>query len=238
MTGERLPARIPVWHLLLAFALSLLVLCSLIGWLHNVHILTQNGMYKSIQAESWIADPANARLDPSNYLYFPLYGAMARALDALDILRGVPWKQFAYLNAFWASLAVAFVYGFIHRLTGNSRVAVGAACFHLGCGFFLLLAVINEDIMPGYTLVLGAMVLAALWFDRPTNTRAARVSSVSSGPTGIAAWAMIGPPSSSGVTKCTVQPWIRTPAASARRCVCRPGNAGSRAGWILRSLPA
>ena len=25
------------------------------------------------------------------------------------------------------------------------------------------------------------------------------------------------------VTKCTVQPWMRTPSASARRCVCRPG---------------
>ncbi|HYX03221.1 MAG TPA: hypothetical protein VE963_14115, partial [Reyranella sp.] len=167
-----------VWHLLLAFALSLLLLCSLIGWLHNVHILTQNGMYKSIQAEPWIADPANARLDPSNYLYFPLYGAMARALDALGILRGMAWKQFAYLNAFWASLAVAFVHGFIHRLTGNAWVAACAACFHLGCGFFLLLAVINEDIMPGYTLVLGATALAALWFDRPTNTRAAIVAAI------------------------------------------------------------
>ena len=53
--------------------------CGLIGWLQNVHIITANGMYKSIQAEPWIADPAHARLDPSNYLYFPLYGALARA---------------------------------------------------------------------------------------------------------------------------------------------------------------
>src|SRR5262245_25645147 len=177
-TEEEVPARTLAWHLLLAFALSLLVLCSLIVWLDNVHVLTNNGMYKSIQAEPWIADPANARLDPSNYLYFPLYGAMASALDALGILRGVPLKQFSYLNSFCASLAFAFVYGFIRRLTGNSWVAACAACFHLGCGFFLLLAVINEDIMPGYTLVLGAMVLAALWFDRPTNTRAAIVATM------------------------------------------------------------
>ena len=115
-------------------------------------------MYKSIQAEPWIADPAHARLDPSNYLYFPLYGALARVLDALGILRGVPWKQFAYLNAFWASLAIVFVYAFVHRVTGSARAAALAACFHFGCGFFLLLAVISEDIMPGYTLVLGAMV--------------------------------------------------------------------------------
>ena len=79
----------------------------LIAWLQNVHIITANGMYKSIQAEPWIADPAHARLDPSNYLYFPLYGALCRLLDALGIERGVPWRQFAYLNAFFASLATS-----------------------------------------------------------------------------------------------------------------------------------
>ena len=135
-------------------------------------------MYKSIQAEPWIADPAHARLDPSNYLYFPLYGALARGLDSLGILRGVPWKQFAYLNALWASLAIVFVYAFVHRVTGSARAAALAACFHFGCGFFLLLAVISEDIMPGYTLMLGAMVLAGLWFDRPNHRRVALVGAL------------------------------------------------------------
>src|SRR5689334_19340700 len=161
----------PGWQAALAFVLSLLFLCSLIGWLQNVHIITANGMYKSIQAEPWIADFSNARLDPSNYLYFPLYGASARLLDALGILRGVPWKQFAYLNALWASLGVAAVHGFVLRFTGQARIAALAALFHLGCGFVLLLAVINEDIMPGYVLVLMSMLLAGLWFDRPTARR-------------------------------------------------------------------
>ena len=40
------------------------------------------------------------------------------------------------------------------------------------------------------------------------------------------------------VTGCTVQPWIRTPASSARACVCRPGKAGSRDGWMLSSRPS
>ena len=44
-------ARTPAWQLLLVFAISLLVLCGLIDWLQNVHIITANGMYKSIQAE-------------------------------------------------------------------------------------------------------------------------------------------------------------------------------------------
>ncbi|TMJ24718.1 MAG: hypothetical protein E6G95_17685, partial [Alphaproteobacteria bacterium] len=159
------------WQSALAFLLALLFLCGLIGWLQNVHIITANGMYKSIQAEPWIGDFAHARLDPSNYLYFPLYGASARLLDALGILRGTPWKQFAYLNAFWASLGVAAVYGFVLRLTGEARIAAPAALFHVGCGFVLLLAVINEDIMPGYVLVLVSMLLAGLWFDRPTVLR-------------------------------------------------------------------
>jgi len=162
----------------LAFLLSLLFLCGLIGWLQNVHIVTANGMYKSIEAEPWIADFGRARLDPSNYLYFPLYGASAHLLDALGILRGVAWKQFAYLNAFWASLGVAAVYAFVLRLTGARVVAALAALFHLGCGFVLLLAVINEDIMPGYVLVLVSMLMAGLWFDRPTVRRVIAVGVV------------------------------------------------------------
>ncbi len=169
---------LPAWHLVVVFALSLLALVGLIGWLQNVHILTANGMYKSIQAEPWIADPATARLDPSNYLYFPLYGALCRLLDALGIERGVPWKQLAYLNAFWASLCVVVVYAFVHRLTQDVRAAALAALFHFGSGFFLLLAVISEDIMPGYALVLGAMALAGLWFDRPSRARVAAVGAL------------------------------------------------------------
>ena len=33
-----------------------------------------------------------------------------------------------------------------------------------------------------------------------------------------------------GVTKCTVQPWMRTPSSSARWCVPRPGKDGSSEG--------
>src|SRR4029077_20625530 len=102
MTGARVPAL--GWQMTLAFVLSLLFLNGLIAWLQNVHMITANGMYKSIQAEPWIDDFAHARLDPSNYLYFPLYGVLARLLDTLGILRGMAWKQFAYLNAIWASV--------------------------------------------------------------------------------------------------------------------------------------
>ena len=172
--------RVPAfgWQLALAFVLSLVVLEGTIAWLDNVHIATLNGMYKAIQAEPWIADPFTARLDPSNYLYFPLYGLSCRLLDWLGIWRGMAWKQLAVLNAFWASVCVAFVYAFFHRLTSSVCVAALAACFHLGSGFVLLLAVISEDIMPGYTLVFGAMALAALWFDKPTTRRVIAVAAL------------------------------------------------------------
>ena len=75
------------WQLALVFVVSLAGLAGLIGWLQNVHIVTANGMFKSIQAEPWMRDFAHARLDPSNYLYFPLYGALANLLDALGIDR-------------------------------------------------------------------------------------------------------------------------------------------------------
>ncbi len=159
------------WQLVLAFLLSLLFLTGMIAWLQNVHILTANGMYKSIQAEPWIHDFAHARLDQSNYLYFPLYGALCHLLDLLGILKGVVWKQLAYINAFWASICIVFVYAFFLRFTGSVAATVLATLFHLGTGFFLLLSVISEDIMPGYTLVLGSMLLAALWFDWPTHKR-------------------------------------------------------------------
>ena len=60
---------------------------------------------------------------------------------------------------------------------------------------------------------------------------------VSPASTGTAACAMIGPSSTSAVTKCTVQPWMRTPASSARACVSRPLKDGSSEGWMLISRP-
>ncbi|MBV8393711.1 MAG: hypothetical protein JOY81_11070 [Alphaproteobacteria bacterium] len=160
------------WQLAAAFVLTLLFLVGVIQWLQNGNIFTSNGMYKSIQAEPWIHDYWHARLDPSNYLYFPLIGVSTHLLDLAGVLPGWPWKQFAYVNAFWAAICIVFVYAFFWTLTGGDlAVTVLATLFHLGTGFFLLLGVISEDIMPGYALVLASMALGALWFDKPTYKR-------------------------------------------------------------------
>lgn len=55
------------WQATAVFFLSLLFFVAVILWLENVHIVTMTGMFKSIQAEPWIADPGTARLDESNY---------------------------------------------------------------------------------------------------------------------------------------------------------------------------
>ncbi len=181
MFGAASPPRLQanlVWQLALAFILTLVVLCGLIYWLQNVHIVTNNGLYKSLQVQPWISDPPRAKLDPSNYLYFPLYGRMCAWLDALGILEGQAWRQFAYINAFWASVGSVLVYAFAWRLTGRTLIAAAATLFHLGIGFVLLLSVINEDIVPGYVVVLGSMMLASLWFDRPTHPRVIVVAAV------------------------------------------------------------
>ena len=44
--------------------------------------------------------------------------------------------------------------------------------------------------------------------------------------------------SSSGTTKCTVHPEMRTPASSTCLCTCRPLKAGSSEGWMLMSRPS
>ena len=48
-------------QLAIVFAVSLAGLAGLIGWLQNVHVITANGMFKSIQAEPWMRDFAHAR---------------------------------------------------------------------------------------------------------------------------------------------------------------------------------
>ena len=133
------------WQLALVFVVSLAGLAGLIGWLQNVHIITANGMYKSIQVEPWISDPANAPLDPSNYHFFPLYGRLCALLDYLGILRGQAWRQLAYLNAFWASIGSVFVYAFAYRLSGSPAASAGATVFHAGTGFVLLLSPADVD---------------------------------------------------------------------------------------------
>ena len=78
---------------------------------------------------------------------------------------------------------------------------------------------------------LHCLRVGVMFFDQDAGGES--VSSVSFSSTGTARWTMMGPASSSAVTRCTVTPLTLTPCARACRCAWRPGNEGSNDGWMF-----
>jgi len=158
---------------------TFVLLVGIILWLDNAQaFLTGNGVFKAAELKPWISDPTSAPLYPSNYLFYPVYGALCRLLDSLDVLAGDPRRQITILNAASAALCVSVVYRLACALTGSRALAATAALFHLACSFVLMLAITNEDIMPSYTVTLAAMALAVVWFAKPTPARVLAVAVV------------------------------------------------------------
>ena len=167
----------------LLFDLALVVLgggallIAIVLWFDNAQGgLTGNGLFKSLELRPWVVDPANAPLYPSNYLFYPLYGTLCRLLDLLGVFVGDPRKQMTILNAASCALSLGVVYLLIRILTGDRLVALLASLFHLASSFVMFLAIINEDIMPSYTVLLAAMALGAIWLAKPTAPRVLAVS--------------------------------------------------------------
>ena len=155
------------------------LLIALILWFDNAQGgLTGNGLFKSLELKAWVVDPASAPLYPSNYLFYPVYGALCRVLDFLGVFAGDPRRQMTILNSVSASLCLCCVYALIRNVTGDRFLALLAALFHIACNYVLFLAIINEDIMSSYTVMFLSMALAGVWFARPTVTRVAFVSVV------------------------------------------------------------
>lgn len=140
----------------------------LILWFDNVHLETTNGLWKSLEVDDWKADYRTAVLRAANYLYLPAMAVLGHVLDGLGIFAGKTWKQLALINAAFAAIAIMIVHHLVRRLTGRRDLAAIAAFFQMGCGFFLLLAITNEDILPPFTFMLGAMAAASLTFAAPT----------------------------------------------------------------------
>jgi hypothetical protein len=153
------------------------LLVALILWFDNAQgFLTGNGVFKTMELKPWIKDPASAPLYPSNYLFYPLYGAGCRMLDALGMLSGDPRRQLTILNAASAALCLCVVYRVARALGGNRALAWSTTLFHLACSFVLMLAITNEDIMPSSTVALAALALGAVWLAKPTPARVLAVS--------------------------------------------------------------
>ena len=155
------------------------LLIAIILWFDNAQGgLTGNGVFKSLELKPWVVDPASAPLYPANYLFYPAYGALCRGLDLLGVFSGDPRRQVTILNALSASLCLCAVYSMARQVTGDRLVALLTALFHIASSFVMFLAIVNEDILPSYTLMFAAMALGAVWFTRPTAARVVAVATL------------------------------------------------------------
>jgi hypothetical protein len=160
------------------FITALAGLVWLVGWLDNPQALTSNGVFKAMTVRDWLNDPVKTPLDPSNFHYYPLMALLCHLLDLMGVQPGDPRRQIALINCLFGAVCLCIVYLLARAVTGRRDVAWAAAAFHLGGAFFLNLSISNEDIIPSYTFLLGAMALAAVWFVNPTPTRIAIVAVV------------------------------------------------------------
>ena len=88
------------------------LLIAIVLWFDNAQGgLTGNGVFKSLELKPWVVDPANAPLYPSNYLFYPLYGALCRLLDLLGVFPGDPRRQMTILNAVSCALSLGVMNG-------------------------------------------------------------------------------------------------------------------------------
>lgn len=173
----RATERIAVDSLCVGLA-SFLALTGVFLWMDNVHLGTMNGLWKSIQVEAWKESPSTANLDSSNYLYFPLAGLLCSALEVLGVYAGKTWKQLALLNVVFGAVNLVTLFVFVRWFTNRRDAAYASVLLAFGCGFFLVLATTNEDIMPTFTTVFIAMALAAAWFSAPSARQVAVVGAI------------------------------------------------------------
>jgi hypothetical protein len=203
--------------LVLVIAGGAALLIAIVLWFDNAQGgLTGNGVFKALELRPWVTDPGHAALFPSNYLYYPLMGALCRGLDALGVFAGDPRRQLTIINALSGALSLGIVYLLVRAVTADRLVALLAAAFHLASSFVMFLAIINEDIMPSYAVLLAAMALGAVWFARPTAGRVVAVAALFS-LAWLMEWRLMFP---------------TLPALLATLWLCEPRLA-HRIGWIV-----
>lgn len=218
VTGPRFGTTLVDLGLIIVGGSTLLI--AIVLWFDNAQGgLTGNGVFKSLELKPWIVDPAGAPLYPANYLFYPVYGAFCRLLDLLGVYSGDPRRQMTILNAVSCSLGLAAVYLLVHTVTRDRVVALMAVAFHLASSFVMFLAIINEDIMPSYTVLLAAMALGSVWLARPTALHVISVAALFS-LAWLMEWRLMFP---------------TLPAMVAALWLCEP-RLGRRLGWIVLFL--
>lgn len=175
--GDQERSAVLAWACLYGIGIACVFLAAQ-QWIGNVHIATTNGLWKSLYLGKWVKDPAWSLLDASNALFYPVYAFLCTVLDLLGVFPGMLWRQMAVLNALFAGLAGGVAFAFVARWTGRYSVALLATTAYILSGYPLLLGLINEDIMPSFSIVLTATLLACAWFTRPTALCIAVVAAV------------------------------------------------------------
>lgn len=158
-------------------AITAFLLCTQ-AIIQNVHISTTNGLWKSLDVARWIQTPSWALIEPSNAIFYPVYAALARVLNALGVFPGMAWRQMAIINALFAGISGAIVFAFVSRWTRNLTITLLASTAYMLSGFVLLHGLVNEDIMPGFTWILASTLMACAWFGKPTALKIIAVALV------------------------------------------------------------
>lgn len=147
-------------------------------WLGNLHIVTTNGLWKSIDLKDYIENPGWDRIPTSNAILYPIHWLFGALYDSVGFVPPERWRQMAITNAIFGAISVGFCYFYSVKWSRNYFIALLACIAYCFGGFFLLHSVTNEDIMPAATFCLISFFLAADWFARPSLKQVALVSIV------------------------------------------------------------
>ena len=139
--------------------------------IQNVHITTTNGLWKSMDVVKWINNPSLTLIDPSNVLLYPIYSSGAKLLNAIGVFRRLPWRQMAIINAVFAGFTATMAFAFVSAWVRDTKTAFLAATAYTLSGYVLVHGLINEDVMPSFTVIFASTLLACIWFARPTAWR-------------------------------------------------------------------
>lgn len=147
-------------------------------YLQNVHIATTNGLWRSIDVRRWLLHPGWPLFDFADALYYPVQSFNCWILGHIGIFPHRIWRQLALLNGVFGGIGAGAVYLFTLSWLRNWKVAAVATALYCGCGFYVLLSIIDEGVMPGAVLVLVATLLACAWFAKPSYAQIATVAVV------------------------------------------------------------
>jgi len=149
------------WSVLTA-AIIAAAYISLIVTIDNTNLGTTNGLWKSPVVYAW-GHQGDGPLDSGGLLYAPVYGIFTRLIPDSWLQYGTPaadltFRKMAILNAILGGAASGLVFLLAIRFTASPLSATAISLIHAGAGFVLLNSINSEDIIPAYTLFLGATV--------------------------------------------------------------------------------